>query len=582
MANNVISAQAWQKPYEKPDINWRHPLADGLVAAFVPSPYGGQVIDHVTGALQDVISPDWGSTHEGYGVTNVEGAASVSADANLTSNYTFGGRFWLPWGMHSTNVFGRWDTGGWLIYFSSNLRRVVFVTLSGAGWSGDYLWNNPDTNSINSRAIDVYASSDGSNKRLYLESDHIGTKSIGAVCNSNTTRGFRFQTSNTPCYTYHGYVWRRVLLAQEIKELKYNPYGFLKRRQFTTIYHLGTTSGGETTVTVDVPAATLTLTANVPTVTASGNQAVSVPAASLTLTANVPTVTASDNQTIAVPAASLSVSAQVPTVTATDAQVVSVPLAQLSLTSYVPTVTATNNQTIQVPLATLSLAAQPPTVTATGNQLVVIPLVSLSLAPAVPTVATTNNQSVSVPSTSLSLTAQVPTVVTSGTVAVSVPAVGLTLTTNVPTITATTNNVSVPTASLSLTTNVPTVATTSHQTVSVPLASLSLTTAVPTISVSDNQAISVPAASLSLTTAAPTIALSANISLPAASLTLTALAPSITAGDPATVTINVTASLSLTTYVPSIYAVVVCASWTDTSDPTSTWTTLPPYDGSCD
>lgn len=91
-------------------------------------------------------------------------------------------------------------------------------------------------------------------------------------------------------------------------------------------------------VTVSVPVATLTLTANAPSVTATANQTVSVPAASLTLTGNAPTVTASANQTVAVPAGTLSITGFAPDVQAGAAVSVSVPVGALALTCYAPAV----------------------------------------------------------------------------------------------------------------------------------------------------------------------------------------------------------------------------------------------------
>lgn len=72
---------------------------------------------------------------------------------------------------------------------------------------------------------------------------------------------------------------------------------------------------------------------------ASANNSIAVPAASLVLTAQTPTVAQTAHQNVAVPAASLTLTAQTPTVTATAHQSIAVPLALLTLTGLAPTIT---------------------------------------------------------------------------------------------------------------------------------------------------------------------------------------------------------------------------------------------------
>jgi len=215
---------------------------------------------------------------------------------------------------------------------------------------------------------------------------------------------------------------------------------------------------------------------------------------------------ASSNVTISVPAGSLTLSGQVPTVTASANQTVSVPAGSLSLTGQVPTVTASNNQTVAVPAGSLALTGQVPTIAVSANQQVAVPAGSLSLTAQVPTVATTANQSVSVPAGSLALSAFAPTVAISGNQSVAVPAGALSLTGFAPTVSTGSNTaIAVPAGALSLTGQVPSVQVSNNQLISVPLATLVLNGLAPTIGLTQNVLIDVPAGQLQLTGWAPDV-----------------------------------------------------------------------------
>jgi len=207
---------------------------------------------------------------------------------------------------------------------------------------------------------------------------------------------------------------------------------------------------------------------------------------------------------VSVPAGSLSLSGQVPTVSVTANRSIAVPLGTLSLSGQVPTVLTP--QSVAVPAGTLTLTSLVPTVQTTTNQLVSIPLGSLTLSGPVPTVNVSDNQSISVPLGTLSLTGQIPLVQTSGNQSVAVPAGSLTLTGLAPSVNVGSNvAVAVPAGSLSLIAQTPTVAVSDNQAVSVPLGQLILNGLAPTIGLTQNINIDVPAAQLTLTGYSPHI-----------------------------------------------------------------------------
>lgn len=149
------------------------------------------------------------------------------------------------------------------------------------------------------------------------------------------------------------------------------------------LYALRPAAGGG--VTVSVPAGSLSLTGQVPTVTTTANQTISVPAGALTLTAQAPTVLTP--VTVAVPTGALSLTGQIPTVQVSANITVNVPAGSLALTGQVPTVTATANQTIDVPAGALTLTGFAPAVITNGSIVIDVPSGSLSITGYAPNVS---------------------------------------------------------------------------------------------------------------------------------------------------------------------------------------------------
>jgi len=92
-------------------------------------------------------------------------------------------------------------------------------------------------------------------------------------------------------------------------------------------------------IVVDVPLATLTLSAPVPAVIATGPQLILVPVVGLVLSAPKPTVLLG-NVTVAVPVANLRLTAPAPNIEIAANQVIAVPLAALTLSTPAPRVVA--------------------------------------------------------------------------------------------------------------------------------------------------------------------------------------------------------------------------------------------------
>jgi hypothetical protein len=146
---------------------------------------------------------------------------------------------------------------------------------------------------------------------------------------------------------------------------------------------------------------------------------IDVPAGSISLTANAPSVLT--DAAVQVPAASLSLTGYAPTLLIDP--IISIPAASISLTAYAPGIEIG----IKVPVAGAVLAAGAPAVLV--DTVVAVPAALLSAAFQAPLIAT--GASISVPVKSLSLTARLPGLVIDR--FISVPSAGLRITTHAPT-----------------------------------------------------------------------------------------------------------------------------------------------------
>lgn len=163
--------------------------------------------------------------------------------------------------------------------------------------------------------------------------------------------------------------------------------------------------------TVSVPAASLTLSAQTPTIVATANVWIDVPAASLALTAFAPTVAATANVWIEAPAASLSVQGHAPSVLAGASVAVDVPSASLALAGFAPTVDATADVWIEVPVAGLTVNAQTPTVAASANVWIDVPSAAIGATAYAPSVLAGGDAAIQVPAAAISIVGFAPIVI---------------------------------------------------------------------------------------------------------------------------------------------------------------------------
>lgn len=381
-----------QNPPIQPRINWGHPATKGLRACYLFNTHPG--------AVRNLVMPDGGAI-------TITGSPTLSPSSynarggRYAQGLLFGGSDMLTipitnkWGIPSMGTGGAFS---YHVVFDASVNGAIFgafghfsisydptaswqgLSFVGNTWEGGTnVWSTgfgdaptnptqmfhsfPGNNAtrigwVNRTRLtnaDFRSHSTSSNNNLYIGGNWTGTASLqGRIYSLMVWEG-----------AVHENIYSNHLFE--------NPYCVLERNPRRT-YSIP--SGGNT---IDVPAGSLTLSAQTPTVTATANNTIEVPLATLTLSGQTPTVTASDHKTVDVPLATLTLTGNAPDVSVGANTTIDVPAGSLSLTSFNPTITATANVEISVPLSTLTVTGYNPTVTFTGHVTVDVPLSTLTL-----------------------------------------------------------------------------------------------------------------------------------------------------------------------------------------------------------
>src|SRR3990167_2799937 len=183
----------------------------------------------------------------------------------------------------------------------------------------------------------------------------------------------------------------------------------------------------------------LTITPNIPTVTATNNITVTPGTLALTVTPYIPTVTASNNITVVPGTLALTNTPYIPVVSISNNIAVTPGTLALVKTDYTPTITTTNNITATPATLALVKTDYAPTVTASNHITVTPGTLALTVTPYIPTVTASNHITVTLGTLALIKTDYTPTVTvsSSGNQLVTPGVLALNITSYAPTVTAT-------------------------------------------------------------------------------------------------------------------------------------------------
>jgi hypothetical protein len=209
--------------------------------------------------------------------------------------------------------------------------------------------------------------------------------------------------------------------------------------------------------TISVPAGSMAVTGQVPTILATDDKSVAIPAGALLLTGFAPTAQAGSDADVAVPVGAMLLTGQAPVII--NNVDTSIPLGTLTLTGFNPTIQAGGNVTTDIPVGSLDITGQEPTVSATDNKTAEIPTGTLSLTPFAPTVIVTDNKTVEIPAGTMTLTGFQPVADASDNKEVSIPAGNILLSGLSPVVAFGPFSTDVPVGMLTFTGFVPTIIT---------------------------------------------------------------------------------------------------------------------------
>jgi hypothetical protein len=411
-------------------VDWSNPLTDGLRLLFAPRSPNTQGADGLLRATASGVGSTYaagsfrGLSLEGRLDAFLNGKTFNIPVTELNTAFTASGQASVlalcrAEGTDSSgnlSLFRLKNAGGFNEHYPDNSNLIYMQPFAAARWI------NGVSSLVTITQPHVFVATHRSGAQVAYQNGRVLTTG-SRVETPGLTTGAGFGGNGT---LYLAAIWNRILTPTEVVQLSDNPYQLFEHRRI--FFPVSAAGGGG--VTVSVPAASLALTANAPTVTATANQTIAVPTAALSLTSFAPTVLQS--QLVQVPAAALTLTAYAPTVTATANRFVNPPAAAMTLTGFAPSVLASGGNVVNVPAAGLTMTGHVPTVTATANQAIAVPAGSLTLTGFAPSVL--SGSSIAVPAGSLTLTGFAPSVVTTTNSFVSVPAAALALTGYAPTV----------------------------------------------------------------------------------------------------------------------------------------------------
>lgn len=480
---------------------------------------GIMVSDYDTAVYPLVIDPDTFDSDSYDTVLQASGTSTVAAtawsDARSTSNYhvsngTTGGIY----------TYGSYDDKSG--YYSRTLQRLALKFDTSA---------IPDSNTVSDVTLSAKCSykNVATNNNVYI-SEASGLSSYDPITSGNRdsaydailTAGGSLVFANTADITSGYWNTSGSLTTSYVNKTGSTYYGLW------TYYDQSNTDPGDSGIRTDIKWLLRDNGANYPYITvthAAAGTELTPGAASLSVTAQTPTLSTTANVLLTPGAASLTATAQTPTVTVPASTEVTPGVASLNITAQTPTVAVTANVGVTPGSASLSLTAQTPTAAATAN-------IALTPGPATAEVWVLypwllNPQGGTPGAGTWTLTAQTPTVDVTTTGTEVTPGVAtLTLTAQTPTAAATANvGVTPGSGSLTLTAQTPTA--TLNIILTPGAGSATATAYAATATVSDHKGVTPGTASLTITGLTPSTGATADLAVTpgTASLTLTAKTP---------------------------------------------------------
>lgn len=224
-------------------FNRSHPLAQGLVAAYLFNESGGLTIHepvgghdgtmvNMTASTAWILGPD-GPRLEFAAASNHRVNIPYSERLNLFTGLTIAVRFTpqigslfpvigKPFAVTHTNPFFDWA----LIIRADGPINIRIGTAS--------IFTT--TNLLDDTLYDVAVTADGVNYRFYIDGDLIQTSSSSALPTNTNSQDIRIGTNaddgeDMPAALDYIYVWNRALPPKSLRDIKENPYDMFRPKR---------------------------------------------------------------------------------------------------------------------------------------------------------------------------------------------------------------------------------------------------------------------------------------------------------------------------------------------------------------
>ncbi len=347
------------KPPLGSQIQAGHPLAQGLVGAWLMNEGGGSCVNDLSGNPNTgtIIGATWvggkfgsclifdgSSTYvsmgNGSGVFSAQNmtisvwalshTATPADYAKVIFHYNSGNRIYLQYGTSSTPQM-TWQVGDSVLSYAVNLEEMV--------------WKNY-----------VMVLRAGTDLSIYLNGSYVSSVTIAgptAFSNWHLGRNDLGESSYWDGLIDDVRIYHRALPAAEVQELYVRPFGIFQRRPIelwtgakAAAVYTGTGGGTATKATASASA-----TYAVPVYTASGSPSVVKASASASATYTVPVYTATGSPVVTQASASASATYTVPVYSGTGSPSITKATGTASGTFTVPVYTASGGATIRQPTA---------------------------------------------------------------------------------------------------------------------------------------------------------------------------------------------------------------------------------------
>ena len=219
-------------------INWRHPITKGLRFAMVPHGPSGYPVDLVRNQMSKLLGAGTYVTYfpeKDVGCGYAEVAFSNRPDLVFNNpvsgackfKHTGSAAYVTP--MEVGVYVSESNNQGWAVQMRPNSDArpgLALLTWNNVGYATNVLQSSVTTNVTG--VWDFGFSNDGTTRRIYLNGKADTSTTTGVTMAATTSNQFESSGNVGKGMVSYAYIWNRVVLPWEFREIARNPWCFLK------------------------------------------------------------------------------------------------------------------------------------------------------------------------------------------------------------------------------------------------------------------------------------------------------------------------------------------------------------------